>query len=374
MKPIRWALALLLAASAAFADDHANADPATSFTTLITTPSVIEGLTSDYQGNLYAPGRAAAGQSCPVYRIPVSQPTLVVVGNMPPPASGACSPSGLAFGPDGLLYVTQADGNIYRFKPDATNPPTAVIFAAGVSGTNGLAFDWNGNLWTGDGTTGLGRVWRISPDGATVIEEFRIPPMANAAGVGRSVLTLPTGNAQPLVANGVQFDHAHNLYIADTARGALWKVHLGSDSTPLVHIGCDSTMTANTLCLDEVWVQNPAMEGLDGFVLDEAGNAWVDANERNAVVFVSRATHQVVEVFRNPADPGTGLRNGGPLETPTSPVLMGHQLCTANSDGNRRDNSPNTAGEIGGASQPKGKISCLDQRVTIPGMPLPIRF
>jgi sugar lactone lactonase YvrE len=375
MKPIRWAFPLLLAASVAFADDHGNAkDAIASFSTLITTPSVIEGLTSDYQGNLYAPGRAGAGQSCPVYQIPVSHPTLVVVGNLPPPVSGACSPSGLAFGPDKLLYVTQADGNIYRFKPDATNPPTATVFASGVSGTNGLAFDWNGNLWTGDGTTGLGRVWRISPDGAAVIEEFRIPPMANAAGVGRSVLTLPTGNAQPLVANGVQFDHAHNLYIADTARGALWRVHLGSDSTPLVHIGCDSTMTPNTLCLDQVWVQNPAMEGADGFVLDEAGNAWVDANERNAVVFVSHATHEVVEVFRNPADLGTGLRNGGPLETPTSPVLMGHQLCTANSDGNRRDNSPSTAGEIGGASQPKGKISCLDQRVTIPGMPLPVRF
>ena len=77
-------------------------------------------------------------------------------------------------------------------------------------------------------------------------------------------------------------------------------------------------------------------------------------------------------MFRDPPDSTTQLRNLGPLETPTSPVLMGHQLCTANSDGNRRDNSPSSAGEIGGTGGPKGKISCMDQRVAIPGMVLPI--
>jgi hypothetical protein len=68
----------------------------------------------------------------------------------------------------------------------------------------------------------------------------------------------------------------------------------------------------------------------------------------------------------------TGLRNGGALEFPTSPFLLGDLLCTANSDGNRRDNSPSTAGEIGGPGQPKGKISCLDRRLNIPGLALPV--
>jgi sugar lactone lactonase YvrE len=373
----RWAFPFVFFASAALADPGHAPAPA-SFTTLITTPLAIEGLTSDYQGNLYTPGRAlSAGAPCPVYQVPLDNPTLIVVGNIPG-NTPACSPSGLAFGPDGLLYVTQNDGNIYRFAPNATTPPTATVFASGVPGNNGLAFDWKGNLWTGDGTTGLGRVWRITPDG-TATEQFRIQPMANTvitagtpSGVGRSAVTLPVGAAQPLVANGLQFDHAHNLYIADTARGALWLVHLKPDATPEVHVGCDSTFTADTLCLDHIWVQHAYLEGADGFVLDVAGNAWVDANERQAIVFVANGLRQAVEVFRNPVDPATQLRNGGPLETPTSPVLMGHRFCTANSDGNRRDNSPNTAGEIGGPGEPKGKISCLDQPVTIPGLALPI--
>lgn len=370
---------------AAFADD--NNPLHASFSTLIATPLVIEGLTNDDQGNLYTPGRAAAGDPCPVWRTSIDNPSLAIVGLIPPPATGACSPSGLQFGPDGQLYVTQTD-RIYRFTPDAATPPTATVFATGIPGTNGIAFDWNGNLWTGDGTTNVGRVWRISP-GGTVTEAFRIPPMTNevsvngAVGVGRDVRTIPPGTvnaarsatnalgSQGLVANGLQFFN-HRLYIADTARGALWRVRLNEDSSVRAHMGCDVTFTANTLCMDHITIQHALLEGADGFVFDEAGNAWVDANERNAVIFVGN-DKSVVEVFRNPADPGTQLRNVGPLETPTSPVLFGHKLCTANSDGNRRDNFPNTAGEIGGAGQPKGKISCLDQRVNVPGLRLPVR-
>jgi hypothetical protein len=39
------------------------------------------------------------------------------------------------------------------------------------------------------------------------------------------------------------------------------------------------------------------------------------------------------------------------------------------SDGNRRDNSPNAAGKInsGGPVGARGKISCLDQPLKIPG-------
>lgn len=381
---------LLFFAAAAAAPAAADVD----VSTLITTPLVIEGLTNDDDGNLYAPGRTpGAGQMCPVWRVPLNNATLTIVGLIPAPsATGQCSPSGLAFGPDGQLYVTETD-RIYRFTPNAASPPTATVFATGIPGTNGVAFDAHGFLWTGDGTTGQGRIWRISPQG-TVAEMFRVPPMANevnlasgTGGVGRDVRTLPPGTitvtptsrnaannlgSQPLVANGLAFTRRGNLFIADTARGAIWLVRMRSDGTPIANMGCDTTYTANTLCMSHVFVAHPLLEGADGIAVDVSSRIWAVANERNAIVYVAEPGF-VFEFFRNPPDAVTKLRNTGPLETPASPVLVGHKLCTSNSDGNRRDNSPSTAGEIGGTGQPRGKISCVENRINIPGIPLPVR-
>jgi hypothetical protein len=173
---------------------------AETFSTLITTPLAIEGITSDYMGNLYVPGRTPApGLPCPVWRVNIANPSLVLVGNVPAPsATGQCSPSGLAFDRFGKLYVTQTD-SIYSFFHNSSLPPTGTLFASGVPGANGVAFDRNGNLWTGDGTTGQGRVWTISPTGV-VTEMFRVQPLSNdvnlvdgVGGVGRDVRTLPTG-------------------------------------------------------------------------------------------------------------------------------------------------------------------------------------
>ena len=394
MKTRSCGILLLLAFGVGSASAYAAESNLASVSTLITTPLVIEGLTADGDGNLYAPGRSTtAGEPCPVWRTPITNPALTVVGLIPAPsATGTCSPSGLAFGPDGQLYVTQTD-RIYRFTPNASSPPTATLFASNVPGTNGLAFDRAGLLWTGDGTTGLGRVWKITGAGA-VTEVFRIPPMANevnltagVGGVGRDIRTLPPGTitvtatsrnaanalgSQPLVANGLAFTPRGNLFVADTARGAIWLVRLRSDGSVSSDMGCDSTLTANTLCLHNVYVAHPMLEGVDGIALDLDNNIWAVANERNAIVWVN-TIRQAIEVFRNVPDAATLLRNTGPLETPASPVLVGHKFCTSNSDGNRRDNFPSTAGEIGGTGQPRGKISCIDQRVTIPGLLLPLR-
>jgi sugar lactone lactonase YvrE len=364
-----------------------------SFTTLVVTPLAIEGLTGDSAGNLYTTGRAAATTPCPVYRANINAPnTLVVVGTIPNPTG--CGPSGITFDELGNLYI--ADGStVWTLKPNETTPPLATAFATGLPGTNGLAFDRDGNLWTGDGTTGQGRVWRISPSGV-VVEVFRIQPMANevnldglgVGGVGRDIRALPPGTitvtptsrnaantlgSQPLVANGVAFDHEGNLFVADTARGAIWMARFNRQGELTSVTGCDTTFTANTLCMDNVFVAHPLLEGTDGIALDRAGNIWNSANERNAIVVVNRQ-RDVIEVFRNAPD-AAKLRNSGPLEFPTSPFLIGAKFCTANSDGNRRDNSPNAAGEInsGGPVGARGKISCMVEDLTVPGLPLPVR-
>lgn len=81
---------------------------------------------------------------------------------------------------------------------------------------------------------------------------------------------------------------------------------------------------------------------------------------------------RVVELFRNPVGAGQ-LRNQGPLEFPTSPFLTGRRLCVTQSDGARRDNFPNSGGEVGPNLPERAKVSCLDQRLAVAGLPLPVR-
>jgi hypothetical protein len=223
--------------------DQAQQYPANAtFTTVAITPFAIEGLTMDATGNFYTTGRQPdTNKKCPVWRIgPYGRKSVGFIPNSP-----ACNPSGIAF--DSVdLYI--ADGGeaagIWKLTPDATgcdsDDSTAAVcraiagssasspstpFASGVPGTNGLAFDKSGNLWTGDGTTGLGRVWKITGSGANCTPEpvtncqevLRIQPMNNgtslggtlSSGVGRvnSTIQAPTDatNPQNLVANGLGF-------------------------------------------------------------------------------------------------------------------------------------------------------------------------
>jgi sugar lactone lactonase YvrE len=359
-----------------------------TFGSVFLSPQPIEGLTGDNHGFLYAAARGAAGMPCPVYRVPVGGGAMVVVGNLPAP----CGPAGLAFDAHGRLFV--GDGaRIEVLTPSAASPPTATVFTAAVAGANGLAFDRRGQLWVSDGGTGQGRVWRIGADGVPQVM-FRVQPMENdvnvvngVGGVGRDPRSLPPGTvtitpdgrasadtagSQHIVANGLAFSaDGRTLFVADTARGAIWRVSLDARGALRSQTGCDTTFSPDTLCLDNVFVAHPALEGSDGIAVDRAGNIWSAANERNAIVVVTPRA-RVVEFFRNAPDPATRLRNNGPLEFPTSPFLAGRTLCVTQSDGSRRDNAPSTGGEATPTGTARAKIACLDQQLPLAGLTLPI--
>ncbi|MGH7782799.1 MAG: hypothetical protein ACREO5_03005, partial [Candidatus Binatia bacterium] len=101
-----------------------------TFTTLLTTPRAIEGLTGDHSGNLYVGGSGTA--PCPIWKISLHSPSLNVIGNIPVALAATCAFSGIAL--DALNNVYQADGTagrIYTFTPNAGSPPDATIFASG---------------------------------------------------------------------------------------------------------------------------------------------------------------------------------------------------------------------------------------------------
>ena len=216
-------------------------------------------------------------------------------------------------------------------------------------------------------------MFRVGPNGGAATERFRVPTMANTVGVGRQNQALAPGTTpanQSIVANGLAFDRKGVLYIADTARGALWRVEIDRRGNLIARLGCDTTYPANTLCLDALFVQHPALDGADGIALDRKGNVCVDANERNEIAVVDR---DGPSPRSSATRPGAGsLRNARPARVPDEP---GHRGPDALHDElgrrpprqrpeHRRRGGPRTA--------VLGKVSCLDQQVDSDGLPLPI--
>ena len=168
-----------------------------------------------------------------------------------------------------------------------------------------VVIDRQGNLFVSGGGSGI--VYRVGPNGGAA---------QPAAQIERNVRTLPDDKTQQaIVANGVEFDAAGVLHVTDTSRGAVWKVVIGADGK-----GGKPVLLA----------QSPLLEGADGLAFDRRGNAWVAANELNAIVSVS-PSGEVKTIAQN------GSR--GPLEFPAALVFVGDTAYVANFDTPRRVNT-----------------------------------
>lgn len=269
---------------------------------------IIESITAGRDGVLYAPDRVTGN----ILRVDPKSPKPVVVGKiesrMVDGKKVDPSPSGISFDARGDLYVAIGPfSEIVRIRAADLNPATpgvAQTFATGVTGANGIAFDKRGNLYVSGGASGI--VYTVGPNGGAV---------QAAAQIDKNMRTLPDGKTQQaIVANGLEFDAAGVLHVADTSRGAVWKVVIGADGK-----GGKPVLLA----------QSPLLEGADGMAFHGNGDVWVAANELNAIVSVSPAG--VVKTI---------AKNGsqGPLEFPAALVFAGNRAYVANFDTPRRDN------------------------------------
>lgn len=278
-------------------------DPASTDRTVI-----VESITADSQGRLYLPDRVTGN----ILRVDPRSPKPAVVGRIEARqiqgkkvnADGA----GIAFNQQGDLFVASGPfSEVVRIRAADVNPQqpgVAQTFATGTEGANGIAFDTKGNLYVSGGRSG--KVYRVGPGGGSGQTFAEIEPYTR---------TLPDGKTQqPTVANGLAFDENGVLYVADTARGAIWKITIGADGRAGKPI---------------LLAQSPLLEGADGLAFDPSGKIWVTANERNALVTVTR-DGKVEEVAKN--------GSSGPLEFPSAIVFVGNTGYISNYDVPRRDN------------------------------------
>jgi hypothetical protein len=108
----------------------------------------------DCSGTIYSTISGTKGQ-----QVPVSVFRITPYGDVEPFASGIMNPTGLAFGPDGALYVSSRhEGMLYRVSEGGIVSP----FAEGLGIATGLAFDPQGQLYVGDRR---GTIYRVSATG-----------------------------------------------------------------------------------------------------------------------------------------------------------------------------------------------------------------
>jgi len=278
-------------------------DPASTDRTVI-----VESITADRNGMLYLPDRVTGN----ILRVDPKSPKAVVVGRIEAREIQGkkvnAEPSGIAFNSQGDLFVAVgAFREVVRIRGaelDPTKPGLAQTFATGTAGANGMVFDRQGNLFVSGGASGI--VYRVGPNGGAA---------EAAVQIDKHVRTLPDGKTQQqIVANGLEFDASGALVVADTARGAIWKVVIGADGK-----GGKPVLLA----------QSPLLEGADGLAFDRSGKLWITLNELNGIATLT-PDGQLRQVAKN--------GSGGPFEFPSAIVFVGDRGYVSNLDIPRRDN------------------------------------
>ncbi|MGD0801342.1 MAG: gluconolaconase [Terracidiphilus sp.] len=103
-------------------------------------------------GMIYATISGQRGKQTPISIVRISSD-----GRGTPFVSGILNPTGMAFSPEGDLYVTsRAEGNVYRID-DAGEPS---LYVEGMGVATGAVFDADGNLFVGDRS---GTIFKIDP-------------------------------------------------------------------------------------------------------------------------------------------------------------------------------------------------------------------
>lgn len=268
-----------------------------------------EGLTVDWQGNLYTGSAAIA----PVTHVCKFDHNGVFVKSVPIPAGpGGVTPLlGVHFEPPHTVIALD-------FANTLASPPTSfgnnqgrvlsvdmesgvvTTIASGFAFPNGIAEDWLGRLYVTDSFHGT--ITRMNRNGSNATVWSADPLLKGVGGAG-----LPIG------ANGIAFDtFFQHLYVANTSKRQIVRINVGPSWTA----------GAAEIFADGTAMDAKALLGADGITFDLLGNLYVAANAANEIQVLSHSG-QLTARYSNP-------NLVPPMDTTASPIFWGNQLFFTN--------------------------------------------
>jgi sugar lactone lactonase YvrE len=180
------------------------------------------------------------------------------------------NPEGIAIGRTGAIFVSVSPlGDVWRIAPGSDDPQpfghVAGITAGQDFGLLGLAVDVFGNVYGAvqSANPAANGVWRFD---RSTGDAARLP--------GTAAIGIP---------NGLAFDKQANLYVTDSAGGAIWRIPWGGEAS--------------------IWLQDAALTGDGSLGLNLGANGI--AVQRGALTVTNTERRTVLRIPKVGGQPGT---------------------------------------------------------------------
>lgn len=284
--------------------------------------STPDGMAIDPEGNLIlaCPNYADPSKPGCILKIDADRKIRKWVDVPVSEETGHAFPMGIAFGPDGDLYICDNQGwsgaaklvfkgRILRLQIKNDQIVKTTVVAAGMEHPNGMRIHRN-HLYVTQSM--LSRV--KDPSGLLVSCVYRFGlddeniAITNTLGDRDILTTFLTHNKDiQYGADGIEFDKAGNLYVGNFGDGAVHKITFKDD-------GSEKN--------NAVWARDPGqLKSTDGMIIDSEGNIYIADFCANAVAKIA-PNGKVTRIAQSPDTDGLN----GELDQPGEPIIWQDRL------------------------------------------------